>query len=203
MMGCSPGYGKCRNDENPPHQVNLSQAYRMRQTPVTEVAFQRMMGANPSHFRGDDLPVEQVTWEQSISYCQAAGGRLPPEAEFEYSARAASTEPRYGVLNAIAWWGAKSGGTTHPVGQKLPNAWGLYDMIGNVCEWTQDFWGGYYGGGQIDPTGPPSGDGRAARGGSWLHGKTVWFRASSRYGQGTAGRFRWNNLGFRCVIRTP
>jgi formylglycine-generating enzyme required for sulfatase activity len=101
-------------------------------------------------------------------------------------------------MDAIAWTGKNAGGTTHPVGQKQPNAWGLYDMIGNVCQWTMDWWGAYSGGGQIDPEGPGASGGRTVRGGSWLHGEPVWFRASSRYGQGT-NNFRWNNLGLRCV----
>jgi formylglycine-generating enzyme required for sulfatase activity len=201
-MGCSPGDTECRDDEKPLHEVTITNGFWIGQTPVTQAAFQRVMGANPSYFRGADLPVEQVTWDQSRSYCQLVNGRLPTEAEWEYAARAGSTGGRYGDLDAIAWWGSNSGQTTHPVAQKLPNAWGLYDMIGNVCHWTADLWGPYYGGGQTDPLGPSNGGGRVGRGGSWLHGKTVWFRASSRYGQGTGG-FRFNNLGFRCVALAP
>ena len=94
-----------------------------------------------------------------------AGGRLPTEAEWEYAARAGSASSRYGEINAIAWWGQNSGATTHPVGQKQPNAWNLYDMIGNVCHWTEDYWGPYSGGGMIDPEGPPPSGGRVGRGG--------------------------------------
>ncbi len=197
-MGCSAGDLECRDDEKPAHQVMITKGYWIGQTPVTQAGFERVMGQNPSHFRGPDLPVEMVTFDESVAYCVAVGGKLPSEAQWEYAARAGSTGSRYGDIDAIAWTGLNSGGTTHPVGQKLPNAWGLYDMIGNVCQWTADWWGAYQGGGTIDPEGPRGGGGRTGRGGSWLHGKTVWFRASSRYGQGT-NSFRWNNLGFRCV----
>ena len=197
-MGCSPGDLECRNDEKPPHLVIITKGYWMGQTPVTQEAWEKVMGTNPSHFKGPKLPVEQVTFDESAAYCVAIGGHLPTEAQWEYAARAGGAEPRYGDMDAIAWTGKNSGGTTHPVGQKQPNAWGLYDMIGNVCQWTMDWWGAYSGGGQIDPEGPGASGGRAVRGGSWLHGQTVWFRASSRYGQGT-NNFRWNNLGLRCV----
>ncbi len=203
MMGCSPGDTECQDVEKPAHPVTLTQGFWIGQTPVTQAAFQRVMGSNPSYFRGPDLPVEQVTWDQARNYCQLIGGRLPTEAQYEYAARAGSSRSRYGDLNAISWWGENSGQTTHPVGQKLPNAWGLYDMIGNVCHWTADFWGPFYNASQVDPNGPPGGGGRVGRGGSWLHAKTVWFRVSSRYGQGTAGGFRFNNLGFRCVTALP
>jgi formylglycine-generating enzyme required for sulfatase activity len=201
MMGCSPGDTECRDDEKPAHQVMITKGYWIGQTPVTQAAFQQAMGSNPSHFRGAELPVEQVTWDQSKNYCETVGARLPTEAEWEYAARAGNASSRYGEINAIAWWGQNSGATSHPVGRKQPNAWNLYDMIGNVCHWTADYWGSYSGGGLIDPEGPPPSGGRVARGGSWLHGKTVCFRLSSRYGQGTAGGFRFNNLGFRCVVK--
>ena len=110
----------------------------MGQTPVTQEAYQRVIGSNPGNFTGARLPVGQVTWDQSKSYCEAVGMRLPTEAEWEYAARAGSPAARYGNLDEIAWYTGNSGSKTHEVGQKKPNDFGLYDMLGNVWQWTAD-----------------------------------------------------------------
>src|SRR5437899_167917 len=127
------------------------------------------MGNNPSHFHGEQLPVETVTWNQAKRYCEAVGGRLPTEAEWEYAARAGNEASRYGNLNEIAWYDNNSDHKTHDVGQKQANRWGLYDMLGNVWEWVGDWYDEkYYAKSpSVDPTGPTSGKYRVVRGGSW------------------------------------
>jgi formylglycine-generating enzyme len=195
MLGCSPGDSECCDDEKPAHQVNISRGFWMGQTPVTQAAYMAVTGRpNPSRFKGDDLPVEQVSWEEANSYCEAVGMRLPTEAEWEYAARAGTTGARYGDLDQIAWHSGNSGGKTHPVAQKAPNAWGLFDMVGNVWEWCSDWHGGYSERKQDDPTGSASGKHKVLRGGSWSD--NAWFvRVSNR------GRFeptnRNDDIGFR------
>jgi len=183
MMGCSPGDNQCYADEEPAHEVTISRAFWLGQTDVTQAAFQRVMNSNPSAFKGDNLPVEQVTWDEAQGYCQKIGGRLPTEAEWEYAARAGSPAARYGNLDDIAWYSGNSGGKTHEVGQKQANAFGLFDMLGNVWQWTAD----WYDAGHTM---------RALRGGSWLYnprGVRVSYR--SRLGPG----YRFSDIGFRCV----
>ena len=125
------------------------------------------------------------------------GGRLPTEAEWEHSARVGSTDPHYGDLDAIAWHAGNSGRGTKPVRTKQPNAWGLFDMLGNVWEWCYDWYGPYPNGSVTDPAGPQSADSfRVVRGGSW--GNNPWdVRVSVRYGYRPEGRS--GNIGFRCV----
>lgn len=202
QMGCSPGDSECTRNEKPPHTVTISKGFWMGQTEVTQTAYQRVMGTNPSGFHGDRLPVESVTWDEANAYCTAVGKRLPTEAEWEYAARAGDTTSRYGDPDAIAWYDKNSGNQTHEVGQKEPNAWKLYDMLGNVLEWVADWYGeDYYGQSPLqDPRGPSSGQDRALRGGSWLNGAEI-LRASFRYGHRPGNRL--GGYGFRCVGEVP
>jgi hypothetical protein len=181
VMG-SPTSEPNRRFDEVQHTVTLTQGFWMSDHETTQAEYQAVMGSNPSWFKGDsNRPVEQVDWNEAVLYCQkltererAAGRitaqqayRLPTEAEWEYAARAGTTEARYGELDAIAWWTGNSGDQTLPVKQKAANAWGLYDMLGNVWEWCSDVYGDYPTGAVTDPTGPGSDSFRVIRGGSW------------------------------------
>lgn len=171
--------------EAPKHRVRITKAFYLGMTEVTQAQYKRVMGANPSNFNGDATrPVEKVSWNDAVLFCEKLGEvsgeqevrayRLPTAAEWEYACRAGTTTRWYGTddeaaLREQAWFTANSGGTTHPVGQKLPNAWGLYDMHGNVWEWCNDWYDNtYYANSPPeDPAGPTSGLSRVLRGGGW------------------------------------
>jgi len=198
QMGCSPGDRMCSDDEKPAHTVTIGQSFWLGQTPVTQTAYQRVTGQNPSKFQGASLPVETVNWGEADAYCRAIGGRLPTEAEWEYAARAGTTAERYGNLDEIAWYRDNSDGKTHEVRQKQPNAAGLYDMLGNVSQWTADWYGPdiYTAATVSAPPGPATGSDRTMRGGAWWAYNHV-VRASARSRAGP--EFRSENTGFRCV----
>ncbi len=206
VMGCSPGDTECRSWESPRHSVRITKSFEMGRYEVTQAQWEAVMGNNPARFKGATLPAEQVTWNDIQQFLARLNGRndgyryrLPSEAEWEYAARAGTTD-KYagGVLDEIAWYLANSGLKTHPVGEKKPNAWGLYDMLGNVYEWCQD-WNStdYYSVSPgVDPTGPSSGGYKTLRGGAWgtsREGVRVSDRADSTPG------YRWDPYGFRCV----
>jgi len=142
--------------------------------------------------------VNWVDWSQAKGDCEWAGKRRPTEAEWEKAARGGTAGPRYGELEAIAWYEGNSRGATHPVGMKQSNAYGLYDMLGNVWEWCSDWFGeGYYQGApEREPAGPGSGQCRVLRGGSW-YAVTGVVRASARNWRHPDNRF--DNRGFRCA----
>ena len=198
IMGCSPGDTECFDDEKPAHNVSITKGFWLGQTPVTQGTYQRVMGTNPSNFKGDNRPVETVTWHEAKHYCEAVGGRLPTEAEWEYAARAGTVGERYGNLHAIAWYEDNSGGQTHPVGLKKPNTWNLYDMLGNVWQWTADWYGATYYAQQEsgDPQGPADGQQRVLRGGSWSY-NPPYVRVSDRGWMGPG--VRGFDIGLRCV----
>jgi formylglycine-generating enzyme required for sulfatase activity len=149
-------------------------------------------------FRGQWLPAESMTWEEARAYCSAVGMRLPTEAEWEYAARGGKATARDGPPDTIAWHWDNSEGTTHNVAQKKPNGYGLYDMVGNVEEWVADWFDekSYASSPATDPKGPPSGEDRTVRGGSWLVAAQS-VRVTFRYGQAPGdGDY---SVGFRCA----
>jgi formylglycine-generating enzyme required for sulfatase activity len=178
--------------EGPQHHVTVNSFY-MGKYPVTQAAYQEVMGTNPSLFKGPNLPVEQVSWFDAVEYCNkrsikegltpaysvngnnvswnqyADGYRLPTEAEWEYACRAGTNAPFYSgtSVDSSGWYADNSGGKTHPVGEKQPNSWGLYDMHGNVLEWCWDWLGNYSKEAQTNPRGAASGTERVYRGGCW------------------------------------
>ena len=181
-MGATAEQGDDAFDwEKPAHKVTLS-SYYIGQTEVTQELWTAVMGSNPSEFKGNDsnLPVETVSWDdcqEFITKLNAATGRrfrLPTEAEWEYAARGGNKSKGYKYsgsnnLDDVAWYDDNSGSKTHAVAMKSPNELGIYDMIGNVWEWCQDWYGDYEKGAQNNPTGPSSGSDRVIRGGSWYY----------------------------------
>lgn len=215
MMGCSQGDNECRDDERPLHQVTITKGFWMGQTAVTVGAWKRYRIATgtkalPTEVFGvknlneageDNMPASGMTWDEAKSYCEWASMRLPTEAEWEYAARAGTTAVRYGDLDSIAWYSGNSGSALHGVGLKQPNAWNLYDMLGNVWQWTADWYdAGYYAKSETEnPRGATGGQFRVLRGGSWyLNPQIVRLSIRDRYGPG--GR---NGLGCRCVGELP
>lgn len=220
VMG-SPVTEKHRDlDEDPLTTVTFVRGFWMGKYEVTQREYERVMGDNPSKFKGNpDHPVEQVTWKEAMAFCarltqreQAAGRlpsnyayRLPTEAEFEYAVRAGTTtrfsfgdDPDYAELPKYAWYKANSDGTSHPVGQKLPNAFGLYDMHGNVWEWCLDWYLTFYPGGNVThPTGPANGLTRVFRGGGWDYTPQSCRSAYRNYVTPTR---RLSYIGFRIVL---
>jgi formylglycine-generating enzyme required for sulfatase activity len=207
MMGCSPGDGECQSVENPAHRVRITRGFQIGKYEVTQQQWQAVMGSNPSRSQGATLPLEQVSWDDVQGFLRRLNARndgflyrLPTEAEWEYAARAGTTDKYAGAsaLGDVAWFSGNSGSQTRPVGQKRPNAWGLYDMLGNVWEWCQDWYGtSYYPTSpQADPAGPSSGQNRVFRGGSWGVAAAV-ARVSGR--GWTEPGDRGAGIGFRCV----
>ena len=164
MMGADASDNDAYKDEKPAHQVTLS-SYYICKYEVTQALWQEVMGSNPSRFKGDNLPVESVSWNDCqvfISKLNAMTGqhyRLPTEAEWEFAARGGNSSRGYkysgsSTLSDVAWYGENSGNKTHLVGTKSPNELGLYDMIGNVREWCSDWYGDYNSSAQTNPAGP-------------------------------------------------
>ena len=164
-MGSNNG----EDNEKPEHRVKVD-AFYIGKHEVTQQEYLAVTGNNPSIF---DLPVGWVSWEDAHGFCRRLSQkdgrtyRLPTEAEWEYACRGGTTGPYAGDLEAMAWHRENSGDRTHRVGQKRPNAFGLYDMHGNVFEWCQDWHGDYASNPEVDPQGPAGGTDRVLRGGSW------------------------------------
>jgi formylglycine-generating enzyme required for sulfatase activity len=137
-MGCSPGDSQCSTDENPAHLVALPAGYWLGQTEVTNAAYHRVVSSSSFPSNEAKLPVVGLSWIDAKAYCAAIGGRLPTEAEWEYAARGGVAGPYYGVPSKIGWYAANSGDARHEVAALQPNAYGLYDVLGNASEWVLD-----------------------------------------------------------------
>jgi len=206
----SPASESGRDSDEVQHDVTISKEYWLGRFEVTQGEWQTVMGSAPSIFKGNSrLPVEQVSWDDAMAFCQKlteterSAGRLPEgyvytlptEAQWEYACRAGSTAAYAGDLDAMAWYDGNS--ETHPVGEKQMNAWGFHDMHGNVWEWCSDWYGDYPAGSITDPTGPSQGSDRVSRGGSW-NGLASYFRSANRFRRFPGLRF--NYLGFRLCL---
>jgi len=206
-------------NEGPQREVTISKAFYMGKNLLTQAQYKKVVGMNPSNFRSDQNPVEVVSWGDAQEFCEklsklsGKAARLPTEAEWEYACRAGSTTAfsfgdDHNQLADYAWYGSKpdnaecppgnANNVSHAVGQKKPNAWGLYDMHSNLWEWVQDWYGRSYAGGDaVDPQGPAEGTERVVRGGSW-YGNSGACRSAYRL------RYlptrRGGNVGFRVVV---
>ncbi len=178
LMGSPETEGDRLDDEDQVH-VTLTKGFWMAKTQVTQKQWAAIMGDNPSYYKGDNLPVEKVSWNDAQEFLEKLnakigntdGGQmvLPTEAQWEYACRAGELGPYSGgTIDQVAWYDDNSEDKTHPVGMKKPNTWGLYDMHGNVWEWCAD-WYDYELEGGVDPSGPDSGANRVGRGGSWAY----------------------------------
>lgn len=198
-----------QENEKPAHEVTLNTFY-IGKYPVTQAQWRAVMNTNPSYFKGDNLPVENVSWEDAVEFChrlsQLTGKnyRLSTEAEWEYAARGGNKSRSYKYagsnnLDTVAWYEQKGGATTRPVGQKNPNELGLYDMSGNVWEWCQDWYDAdyYKNSPKENPKGAHSGTYRVLRGGSWFN-RAIGCRVALR--DHDAPGNRGYDRGFRIVL---
>jgi formylglycine-generating enzyme required for sulfatase activity len=217
VMG-SPSDEEGRDDvESPQTTVTITKPFWLGKTEVTQSQWKAVMGNSLSNFKGDDLPVENVSWNDAVAFCAKlnqeygitlpSGYRytLPTEAQWEYACRAGTTirfyygdDPSYRQLGKYAWYDDNSSYKTHPVGEKVPNGWGLYDMHGNVCEWCLDGYSDSYPGGNVTAEEAlQSGSARVLRGGSW-------FDSAGSCRSAVRGRFRpdssYDYLGFRVAL---
>jgi formylglycine-generating enzyme required for sulfatase activity len=221
QMGSTSQTDPDRFPDETPHSVTFTRGFWMMKTEVTQEIYQAVTGTNPSQFQDPNNPVEKVSWNDANDFCKSLRNqlvlkqsqnltgfefRLPTEAEWEYACRAASGTAVYVFLNnrqseldRIAWWHEIAQGTTHLVGQRQPNSWGLYDMIGNVWEWCSDWYGDYPTGSVTNPKGPVSGTERVFRGGGWkyIHSQYA-LRSAIRDKYAPEGKF--SDIGFRVVL---
>ncbi len=211
MMGSPDSEQDRDDDEGPQHKVTITEPFYIGIYEVTQEQWEAVMGVmgdNPSYFEASGNPVERVGWgdcEEFLYYLNAMNigtFRLPTEAEWEYACRAGNStrfsfgdDQDYSAVGDYAWYIFNSSDTTHTVGEKRPNAWGLYDMHGNVWEWCSDWYDVYDSESRIDPQGPPTGSGKVIRGGCWFSFPSD-SRSASRHSSN-----QWNEkIGFRLVM---
>ena len=213
--GAQARYNAAASEEKPAHPVTLMQPFYMGKFSVTQEQYQAVTGRNPSAFKGKDNPVEKVSWDDAQAFCKKLmteqtnqAVRLPTEAEWEYSCRAGTTTTFHSGdteadLARVAWYySANCNNTTHPVGQKESNIFGLYDMHGNVLQWCQDWYGeDYYRKSEAEnPQGPAQGAARVVRGGSWFYDPQIC-RSAHRGSRTLVSRGPCD--GFRVVVAVP
>ncbi len=205
VMGSPFGERWHQNDELP-HKVTLTKSFYMSAAEITQVQWESIMGFNRSDNKGDDLPVEKISWKDAVSFCEKLSVkegrtyRLPTEAEWEYACRAGSEASIGGLdnLHTSAWYSENSDELTHPVKQKQANAWGLYDMLGNVSEWCADIYEKDYPEcGSIDPTGAEFGPLRVIRGGAF-DTFPPGLRCAAR--TSAPASYQFTQTGFRIVL---
>jgi len=198
-MGSPDGESGRHSDEGPQRRVQVK-PFLLCRTEVTQAVWDKIGGSDPRNWRGSDLPIEQVSWEDVTAWCKKAGLRLPTEAEWEYACRA-GTASRFcfgdtdGELSDYAWYSGGGGRQTHPVGQKRPNAFGLFDMHGNVWEWCEDWYQDSYRGAPTDGSAWLGGSSfRVNRGGGWVD---VPKHCRSAIRNWSLPGYRLRDLGFR------
>jgi len=204
-----------RGSDEEEHEVVFGRGFFLSETECTQAQWELVMDTRPSTFRGAQHPVERVNWTNAVEFCRNLTAkhrnegrlpegwewRLPTEAEWEYAARAGMVSPRRGDLETVAWHGGNSGGSTHPVGRKQANVWGLHDMLGNVWEWCLDWYGDYPTASAVNPSGPKSGSVRVFRGGCITFGlsdSARKFRYSHRSGMNP--KHQSSDVGFRPAL---
>jgi formylglycine-generating enzyme required for sulfatase activity len=212
VMG-SPEDEKGRRDEEIQHRVTLTKGFWMGRTEVTQAQWKEIIGSNPSYYKGDDLPVEKVSWYNCQNFISKLNKkfeandsklgffRLPTEAEWEYACRAGTTGPYAVSIDEILWYGFLTKEKIHAVAQKRPNPWGLYDMHGNVLEWCQDTYGKYAAGSVTDPVVADVGSYRVSRGGYLSISSLDKCRSACRGFSGPSSTCI--EFGFRVVMDLP
>ncbi|UCE99006.1 MAG: formylglycine-generating enzyme family protein [Planctomycetota bacterium] len=205
VMG-SPIEEDGRQGDELQHRVKLTRPFRIGVTEVTQAQWNSVMDINRSHFKGGDLPVEKVSWREAVAFCEKLSEkegrcyRLPTEAEWEYACRAGTTGAFWGNgdIDEMGWYADNSEGQTHEVAGKKANAWGLYDMHGNVSEWCSDIYGAEYPEeGVVDPVGPAEGTYRVIRGGSWSY-FARGCRCAAR--SSAPASYQFKHTGFRILM---
>jgi hypothetical protein len=210
LMGSPPEEPGRFDNEGPQHEVRLSSGCWLFDTPVTQALWTEVMGDSPSRHKGPAHPVDSVSWDDAQRFMERINKQvagldlvLPTEAQWEYACRAGTATPNYAggeqELTDIAWFAENSNGQPHPVAAKRCNAWGLYDMLGNVWEWCADDWRNYQSQAVVDPVGP-DGAFRALRGGAWFS-LARYVRSAGRSAFGPD--FRSGHIGFRCARVRP
>jgi formylglycine-generating enzyme required for sulfatase activity len=206
VMGTAPDAMEPGISELPPRDVHLSRSFYLGRYEITQLQYKTVMGGNPGEPKGDNLPVNNVTYADALEFCKRLSEisglpiTLPTEAQWEYACRA-GTKTRYfsgdtgADLSRVGWYRENAGGTIHPVGEKTPNSWGLYDMHGNVWEPCIDFLSDWAGAKTTDPMGVSNRSQGAMRGGGWMHG-AEYSRASSKLISDTM----FGGMGIRIAI---
>ena len=171
----SPADQKGHEEDETLHHVRITKAFRIGVTEVTQTQWTKVMGIRSGAFQGDDLPVESISYAEAVEFCkkltklEGKTYRLPAEAEWECACRAGTSAALPENVEESAWFDDNAGGKTHPVGTKKPNAWGLYDMHGNVAEWCADYYAAFPSDPAANPAGPATGKTRVIRGGSFAN----------------------------------